>query len=84
MLVTVSNVVPEPLTVVGLKLQVLSAGKPEQVKFTLPVKPSSAPTEKLRDPAPPGAVILIFDGFGGLSVKSGWRLKATVVLVESR
>jgi hypothetical protein len=35
-------VVPLAVTVAGLKLQVLSDGKPEQLKETAPLKPSSA------------------------------------------
>jgi hypothetical protein len=81
-LVAVNDVVPEPLTVVGLKLQVLSAGKPEQEKLTVPVKPSKAPTEKLRAPAPPGNGIVILEGLGGLMVKSGWGLNAICALDE--
>jgi hypothetical protein len=80
--VTVRRMLPAPLIVDGLKLQVLSAGNPEQVKFTVPVKPSNAPTEKLRVPAPPGDGIVILDELRGLMVKSGWRLKVSGALED--
>lgn len=49
--VRVIMVLPEPLSVDGLKVQELSAGNPVQAKFTVPVKPSKAPIVAVMLPA---------------------------------
>ena len=63
-MVTVSVVVPEVVIVDGLKVQVLSAGRPAQLNCTVPVKPSLAATFKTRPPDPPGletAIAVLFE-----------------------
>jgi hypothetical protein len=65
---------PEPLIVVGLKLQVVSAGNPEQAKFTELVKPSKEVMDTFSAPTPPGFGMVMV-GLLALSVKSGCRVK---------
>jgi hypothetical protein len=61
--VTVNVVDPLPVTLPGLKLHVLSAGRPEHVKLTAPLKPFCAATVIVVLPDPPGLETVTSAGF---------------------
>ena len=72
----VSCVEPLPVTEGGLKLQLLSAGSPEQeaaVKLSVPVKPPWALTVIVSCTLPPGAEIV-----GELGLNDNWKFGCTV------
>ena len=55
-------VLPLPVTEAGMKLQVLSAGRPAHEKVTVPVNPFVAATESIAVPVCPGLDIVIVAG----------------------
>lgn len=72
---------PEPLTVEGLALQVVSAGRPVQLKLpTVPVNPYTAPTLIVTGCDCPCVTVTCPDP--GLSEKSGTLMAAVVEEIE--
>ena len=74
--VTVTTVCPLPVTVVGLKLQLLSVGNPEHVKLTA-AKPVEAKTFKGMLPDSPAAVIVICGAAPRVVKNPGWIVNVT-------
>ena len=77
---TVSVDVPEPATDVGLKVAVVLRGTPVTLRFTVPVKPLSAPTVTVYVPFAP-RVIESVEGEAEM-LKSAGAVTTSVTVVE--
>src|SRR6201997_5109730 len=82
---TVSVVLPLPVTEGGLKLQVAVAGSPWHAfaaKVTVPLYPGWPVTESVRLPLPPGAEIVITEPVLPLKAMEKSRATLTVIALE--
>ena len=73
-------VVPEPVTVVGVKLVVVRLGAPLAEKLTVPAKPFCAPTVTVYVAVPPREMVILAGD--AVSVKLAGAVTTSVTVVE--
>jgi len=73
-------VVPDPVTVVGVKLVDVREGAPLAVKLTVPVKPFCAPTVTVYVAVPPRLIVTLAGV--AVSVKLAGAVTTSVTVVE--
>jgi len=78
---TTRNVdVPDPVTVVGVKVAVTRCGNPATVRFTVPVKPFCAPTVTVYVAVPPREMVTLAGV--AVNVKLAGAVTTSVTVVE--